>query len=419
MNRLFFIAVTVAFITAAQAQFTDYVYTGASSDPQQWDNEENWIVNGVVNGFPDGGATRVYINEAVTFTSGVPASLSRLYTGDGHVFLGSGLNMLHTSGGHGPILSVGAGGLDCGAGTITTAHGLTLIVYGDLKAGALGSGQGGSYTQYGGVWRIGNFQLGRQLSHTIGAWSFGQETATIQTHAHSERNVVFTGTPVFEDDVRPNWIFSAGQAGSTIYVDLQTNTLKGAQVTFKGGNKYPTSHYCLTNSMPGAKLDINGIVINSTYAPATFLALVDADIVLRGSGTVWDNRSTNNIAFNMRHETTVTFTPVGGSASIDSGSEDRDSTNYDPIDWENNFSFDTIKIDDGCEITLTGNANIGIGGNNALYARRLLGLGDGATVILNGHNIYLLEMPHNIVFDASAGGKVYFPKPRGTVMIVR
>jgi hypothetical protein len=90
----------------------------------------------------------------------------------------------------------------------------------------------------------------------------------------------------------------------------------------------------------------------------------------------------------------------------------------DPIHWQNNFAFDQVFLGEGDTITLVGDANIEGAGTNALYATKMTGLGSGATVKLNGRNVYLLKRPVNVVFDATGGGRVYAPSS-GTILSIR
>ncbi len=147
-----------------------------------------------------------------------------------------------------------------------------------------------------------------------------------------------------------------------------------------------------------------------------YMALTNATVFVRGTGTAWENDSLNNTAFNLRHTTTVTFGSSGGTLSVDTGSKDRNSVARDPADWENNFAFDKIAIAAGATVTLTGDANIEGGGNTALYATSMVGEGAGATVNLNGRNVYLLKNAANITFTGA--GKVY-QQPRGTTLLLR
>lgn len=133
----------------------------------------------------------------------------------------------------------------------------------------------------------------------------------------------------------------------------------------------------------------------------------------------WDNRSTNNTLFNVNAGTTTTFDPTGVVTQfVDTGSRDRSSVSLNPADWQNNFAFDQVVLGEGDTIKLVGDANIEGGGNNALYATRMTGLGAGATVKLNGRNVYLLKRPVNVTFDATGGGRVYSPSS-GTIMTIQ
>ena len=146
---------------------------------------------------------------------------------------------------------------------------------------------------------------------------------------------------------------------------------------------------------------------------AVHVRLLNTTIHIRGDGTAWENTSTNAAAFTMSNNTTVTF---HNSCNLDTGSKDRNSVARDPADWVNNSAFDKIFIAEGATVTLVGDANIEGGGNTALYATSMEGLGTGATVDLNGRNFYLLKSAKNITFIGS--GKVY-QQPKGTVISVR
>ena len=63
---------------------------------------------------------------------------------------------------------------------------------------------------------------------------------------------------------------------------------------------------------------------------------------------------TLNIGLDARANTTITFDPSGGSANLDSGSDDDGGDGLQAADWDDNFAFDVIRIGEGDTITITG-----------------------------------------------------------------
>lgn len=404
------------------AHAADYTWDG-DGDGVSWDDEDNWGGSG----YPSDGLDRAWIMEAATITSGVPSSINQIYTGSGAVAItySGSLSFNGIGGAVGPgRLDVGAGGLAFSNATLTFPHGNSVIaIDGDLTAVATAWGNTGSINQSGGLFYIDTFRLPLAGSIPIKNWQFGGTSpATFASSGTTSATHTFTGTPVFQAGHRPNWSLSSGVNATGNLYDLNGYTILGNTVTLTqvgGLNR----HAYLFDDV-GGTIDANQLVIHNT----SYLNLENTSITLRGSGTIYDNRSINNdgaaqtiggnpytpaYAFDITQNTTVTLAPTGGTADIDTGSFDFGSSLGEGsffLGNEDNFAFDVLEIAEGAVITMVGTANWNGGGTNALYANSLIGLGAGATLDLNGHNVYLLNEPVNMTFTG-AGGVFVVPEP--------
>jgi len=404
-----------------------YYYRGGGTDPNKWDDPNNWTNAAGSAGYPWGtgpeaDAAIIPDGFGPSFNAGtVPAYLQRLQTGNMLVTIPSSLTITYnsTNGWQSGIVSIGTGGLTVNGG----------IGFGNwAEVGFFSAGPVtmtylqmcmATPTQTGGYYNIGTIKLQGNGTGQIRAWAINNATnTTITSYSHNGCNHEWAGNPIL--DGRPNWdLIDAGVTwnASGGKWDLKNHTLYGNRLRIDGGfpgggaaNPYPD--YLVSD---GGTIDVNRIQIalGASGNGRSHVRLSNTAIHIRGDGTAWENNSTNAPAFTMTNNTTVTF---HNSCNLDTGSKDRNSVARDPADWVNNFAFDKIFIAEGATVTLTGNANIEGGGNTALYATSMEGLGTGASVNLNGRNIYLLKKARNITFIGT--GKVY-QQADGTLITIQ
>jgi hypothetical protein len=368
----------------------------------------------------------------------VPGDLQQLFTGNSAVTINNGGTMIFKGTAAGP--RGGTGGLTFTAGINWQNGGGVLSADGNFGAPSVHFDNTGTITQNGGLFDIATFRLPPQNNATtfdFAGFAFAAAKPTVigDVNDNTLPNFTFSGTPVFLAGHRPNWILTCGSATGTDAVwDLNGFTMVGDTIRVLGGGFQVTRYATLKNELgagagPGGVIDANRLEVggfNGITYTAPYLNFVDpVTVTLRGSNTIYNNFSINNdgtgkpAPFTATNSTLI-LDPAAGSASIDTGSKDLNSTDFDPADWDDNFAWDLVKIGDGDTITLTGDANVGAG-NNALYARTMECVGSSGTIDLNGHNVYLLEAPTCVTFDDSGGGAAYWPEvpPSGAVLIVR
>lgn len=394
----------------------NWIGGGNTSD---WYDAANWEDGNV----PKNNAWRATITSSVdlVFTNLGNLTVNRITTaGSGHVTLG--FNQINCNAGTGYTPS---GGLVVGPGGVTmnkfssSNGGGYINAGGNLKIASFGWGNTGSIQQNAGVFEFASFLLPISGNTSIRAWVFTNNTpSTIYWTGYGGGTYQFVGTPTFLNGHRPHWQLGAGYEDGRNWCDLNGFTMLGDEVRITGAGAPSTRWGRLINDDPGGTVDANKLIVGYNNYRRAAVQLANTDVVLRGSGAVYDNRSTNAAAFWMTNAVTVTFDPAAGICDLDSGSEDRDSTDFDPADWADNFAFDLIRVGDGDTITLLGDANLAAG-NNAVYARTIEGLGAGGTVALNGRNVYLLEPPVNVAFDSTGGGAAFWPMPKGTLVVLR
>ncbi len=369
----------------------------------------------------------------------VPSSLQKFTTGDTLVTVNNTSTMTFEGISAGP--SGGTGGLIFTAGISFKNGDAVLVADGNFAATSLGWGNTGSITQNGGLFDVSTFSLPKIGTVNIPAYEFAANKPTVITAGVTPHGTyTLTGTMVFQDGHRPNWTLQSNYStGINSVWNLNGFTMVGNTITIQGGgnplNRYATLRN--TNTVtggPGAHIDANVLSVgNSNYAAPYLDFTTPVTVTLRGNNTIYINYSVNNdgtektVAGEITNwprpfktdTSTFIFDPDGGTASIHTGSEDRNSTDFNPADWKDNFAFDTVRIGDGDTITLIGDANVG-SGKNALYARTIDCVSGTGTINLNGHNIYLLEEPSSsVIFDDSGGGAVYWPIPLGTVILIK
>jgi hypothetical protein len=418
----------MSFSGAAYGVSTNTYWVG-EGDTSNWYDTANWT-NGWV---PDNYTwiANFSNNVAITFTNTGTVTLNQIISrGSAKITLGFTTVNLVAGTGYNPSskLYVGPGGADFGNGTISFGNGGNVLqLHGDADLWALRNNHDNTMDIIqgagAGYFRIKNFNLNGTAGglKPIKAWRFGTNTLTISSFVHTTGIIQFQGQPTFETAAtRPDWSLYSGinEPGGPAILDLNGYTLQGNILSIANGSA-AYRHNCVTNGVAGGTVDVNTLIIGNGQA-MSYVSLSNTAVILRGAGTVYDNRSTNQTYFVMTNNCTVTLNPTGGVCNLDSGSKDRNSVARDPADWANNFAFDKIRIGEGDTVTLTGTANIEGGGNsNAVYATSLIGEGAGATVVLNGHNIYLLKNAENITFDATAGGKVFQKSTQGSIVVIR
>jgi|GEM_PF-2585532 len=420
-------AALAAGVGASSVWAETFYYTGGGTDPNQWNDPNNWTNAAGSPGYPWGtgpeaDAAIIPDGFGPSFNAGsVPTHLQRLQTGNMLVTFPSSLNMTYnsTSGWRSAVVNIGSGGLTVNGGIGFGFNGeVGFFSAGPVTMNFLQMCLA-TPTQSGGYYNIGTIRLQGNGTGQIRAWVFTNATnTTITSNGHMGSNHEWVGNPIF--DGRPNWdLIDAGVTwnASGGKWDLKNYTLYGNQLRIDGGvngggaaNPYPD--YLVSD---GGTIDVNRIQIalGASGNGRSHVRLSNTTVHIRGDSTAWENNSTNAAAFSMTNNTTVTF---HNSCNLDTGSKDRNSVARDPADWVNNFAFDKIFIAEGATVTLTGNANIEGGGNTALYATSMEGLGAGATVDLNGRNIYLLKRAKNITFVGP--GKIY-QEASGTVIVIR
>lgn len=314
-----------------------------------------------------------------------------------------------------------------------TSGTIAIDLYGNWTVGSLSFGQACPIVQHAGLWEIKTeFELPRGVipyEFEITNYQFTNTAAWTIRKRSKSGYVKFSGQPVFWGNI-PNWTLDSSELVGARWdlngFKMEANSI---QIIGSGGTQPNGRHSYLYNRVATGEVETPTLQIGSSGYPLGYLDLQNCTVTLTGAGTIYNNLSLNNAGdplhdgtpagpFDIRQNTVFEFAPAGGTANLNSGSDDRDSQSLDPADWEDNFAFDVIRIAQGAAITLTGGENIGGGTHNALYARRIEGLGSGGTLVLNGRNVYLLEQPQNVTFDVTGGGTVYYP-PRGTIVTVR
>ena len=431
--------------TGAFGALTNFYWTGGGV-VGKWDDQNNWQTGGVTNGFPSSETSFAILSNAtpVAFTSGVPAKLCRLYTGAGRVVIGSTITFYYQPS---PFtyagLWIGSGGVDFGSGTVGFNNdGNTLDTYGDFAAGAFNYGNNCALIQHTGYWRVATFQLPPGQT-TFPAWSFGTGTIAITTHVFHKSPVLFTGQPTYEPGLaRPDWTMTAGYSAAegypNAYIDLNGYTRWANNIKLlENGNNWRYSR--LQNTNVNALIDANTLQVGNSATDGTnnYLNLHNCTVKLQGGGTnyqtVYQNWSCNHDgspftytygtfktnfhvgAFSINDNTTFLFAPTGGTCAVSTGSKDRgwQLLTY----WTNNFAFNIVQVNTGATVRLVGAANIEGGGlTNALYAYRIQGLGPGATIDRNGHNVYTIRSNSGITFTGAGSTFVLYPDEPGLLI---
>lgn len=434
--------------TSHSATIVTFTYTGAGANPNNWADSNNWSsTTGLYPGYrhftgSTGGTDVAVITNSLVpvFTNmvddigGTTMQLNGLTTGTNKVTFTGGIQADrcydNTVAGN---MSIGSGGVEgttirAAAGTYGVA---SCSVAGNVKANDFGSESQAPTITGAPVFDVKNFYIAQSQgsgAYNISSnWSFTNVDANNLTFRSASVSGPYTFTWVSEPNFnggRPNYYINNGQGDGYGTVNVSSSRLLGNVLWLDGWPGPPLSR-CGVMRSSGGVVDLNEIHIGTGNgnAGATWLGLTNASVYIRGTGTVslaaWDNRSTNNVRFNVSTGTTTYFDPAGVATQyIDTGSKDRNSVLLDPVDWQNNFAFDQVVFGTNDTVILVGDANIEGAGTNALYATRLTGLGGGATLKLNGHNVYLLKRPDNVTFDTAGGGRVYFPKS-GTLITIR
>ncbi len=396
----------------------NYIGGGGIKD---WFYPANWE-GGII---PTGNTYQATIatDSDVTFTNGGTALfiINRIITsGSGLVTLNFGTIQPKAGSGYTPsgAFIVGPGG----ARVKNISFGNTgafLETYGNLNADSTRFDEHGFIYQRSGTLAITTFRIanGDNGSRYYTNWSFvNSSNMTLTATWQRAGTIPFHGTPVFADG-RPKWQLVCHDGGH-VYFDLRGHNIyaNAIEITGTGSTNFFSA---LINTNAGGRVDANAITIGTATRQGHYLSCRDFTITLGGSGTVYYNYSTNANLFCLTNNTVLVLCPTGGTASIHTGSQDRGGDGVTAEDWEDNFALDRIQLAEGASITLVGNANIG-SGTNAVYATTLEGLGTGATVVLNNHNVYLKTASLNVFFNTSGGGQVILlKKPVGTVLMIR
>ncbi|OPZ24887.1 MAG: hypothetical protein BWZ02_02703 [Lentisphaerae bacterium ADurb.BinA184] len=351
---------------------------GGGGDGATWTDADNWDLD---SGSP-GAADQAWFTGAATIAAGIPASVNRIITGTGAVSIAAGMSFPYvpspnTAGG----LTVGTGGASF-TGLLSFPNGNAYInAAGNLTCNDLSWGNTATITQTGGQFDINTFRLpGNSGSlFDIQAWQFAaSKPVTIGNPGTPTTNLRFVGTPIFQSGHRPNWTFSSGTT-SGVKVNLNGQTLFGNVLQLEQTSASGRYTY-LTNDAGSATVDVNSVVIG-VGSPESYLDLDNTTVHVRGSGTAWDNRSTANTAFNVTDNTTVN---VHASCNLDTGSR-----NLGTGGFINNFAFGNLTLKSGVKATITGNANLATGENDALYVNGSLALEDGSELAMDSREAYV------------------------------
>jgi len=371
------------------ARALNYTWDG-NGDGVTWSDPLNWTAD---SGYPSSAGDFATINSAASINTGNPI-IGRLYTGAGTVTLTGNIALAQGGGNTQPTCVVGTGGLTM-TGSIAMNNGSdSFSSAGNVAISGSLNMSSGTPTQSAGTWDIGRINLPWGGAGEVQAWNILDGANTVFGHStiKSTGNITWSGTPNISGG-RPDWyLTNAGNASSTIFYDVGAYSLYGdvLQLDTWTGN----SGYCGALRVgSGGQVDVNSMAIGTGRA-GNGLCYVDIDsatVNLRGTGTVYDNRSTNNTLFDMATGTTVI---VHDDSNLDTGSKDRGGDGLDVTDFDNNFAFGNLTVKAGVTATVTGNANIEGGGNTALYVKGALALEDDSTLQLtdltsNRHNAYL------------------------------
>lgn len=389
--------VTLVLGMAALALAADYTYTGGGTDPNKWDDPMNWGGSGYPTGTAGGSNDAAIIPDGFSpsFTAGTVTSyLNVLQTGNGLVTLPAALNMVpRGSPWRSANVVIGTGGLTLTTGGIgfgnngeTGFSSAGPVTMASLQMEAANPTQTGSS-----YWDITTIRLRGIGSGEIRAWDIrdGANT-TITSYGHNGASFTWVGTPVISGG-RPNWDLMYGTGwGATGWGkwDLKSFTLYGNRLQIDSNADAPdrADDYLVAN---GGTIDVNSMRIalggrTNVTLRNSYVALDNATLLIGGTGTVWENDSTNNKRFSLTNNTTVTFNPNGasaGTATIDTGSTDNGVGGF-----ANNFAFGHLVIGAGDTITLTGTANLGAG-NAPLYVNGTLS--GAGTINAATRNVYV------------------------------
>jgi hypothetical protein len=381
---------------AATAWGAAYTYTGLGTNPSNWSDPANWSPS---TGFPSGTGDDVLIPSgtgAISFIN-TPSQLRHFTTGDGSITMPSTLTIYRSSGITGHV-NIGTGGITFTAGGLLSDSngGKVFTSAGTIVSPALHF-YDAQPVQSGGHWDVRNLGLGSGGATAspllVQSWDI-RNAAGMRigqfglSGAHDDQNVTFMATPNITGG-RPNWDFTntSGDGGNNSVINLNGFTLYGDRLRLDG-RRATYGGSILRNTVAGGTLDLNSVQIalgNQAGARDAYLDLANTTVLIQGTGTVWENDSTNNTRFSITANTTVTFNPNGasaGTASIDTGSTDAGAGGF-----ANNFAFGNVVIGAGDTITLIGNDNTASPANNALYVNGTLS--GAGTINANGRNVYV------------------------------
>jgi len=378
------VLVATAVAAAVCVQAINYTWDGGG-DGATWTDADNWDLD---SGSP-GAADQAWFTGAATIAAGIPASVNRIITGTGAVSIAAGMSFPYvpspnTAGG----LTVGTGGASF-TGLLSFPNGNAYInAAGNLTCNDLSWGNTATITQTGGQFDINTFRLpgNNGALFNIAAWTFAaNKPVTMASGGTSTTSYEFTGEPVFQAGYRPNWTFSSGTDTTGIYVDLKGYHMVGNVLTLTGGGSPATRFSYLRNTSGNGVVDMNSVVIaGGSYANCYVGATASPNTLtfdLRGTGTAWENRSTNNTLFDMSANTAVN---VHASCSLDTGSR-----NLGTGGFGDNFAFGNLTLKSGVKATITGTANLATGENDALYVNGSLVLEDGSELAMNSRAAYV------------------------------
>jgi hypothetical protein len=435
------VAAFLSMATTTQAvAITNYFWVGGGN-VESWTDSANWTSAPTGGSYPGWNTVFVGSDRAifpddigpVVFTNMPTVNLNGLQTGNRKITFCSPLYVDRPSDNSvGGVMSIGSGGVEgtsirAAAGTYGVA---SCSVAGNVKADIFGAEASAPVLTGTPVFDVKTFYFAQSQGSGIYGFSTNWNFINVDANKLTFRSASISGPYTLTWLSEPN--FNGGRP--TFYIVNCGDNANGsinvssnrflANVLQLDGWSGSVNRYGIMRAS-GGTVGVNEIHIGygNGNTLRTWVGLTNTAIYIRGTGTValaaWDNRSTNNTLFNVNTGTTTTFDPTGVATQyVDTGSRDRSSVSLNPVDWQNNFAFDQVVLGAGDTIKLVGDANIEGGGTNALYATRMTGLGGGATVKLNGHNVYLLKRPSNVTFDTTGGGRVYGPTS-GTLINIR
>jgi hypothetical protein len=437
-NRLLCTLATVTVLllltTTARAQFTNYTWTGGGNQAD-WTDPANWSSSPAGGTFP-GHNTAFLGNDVaifpdglgpVTFTNTEARQLNGLQTGNRKITFAGSIQADRTSanGGFG-FMTIGSGGVEGTTIRVAGTYGVgSLSVAGNVKANDFGSNWAAPVLSGTPVFDVKNFYLpGDQGGGTYNipsTWNFINVDANgliirHATYVGGSMSYVWTGTPNFNGG-RPSYYFNMA-SGEGIPYDVGPYTLVGNVLQLDGWPGGVTRYPILKCN--GGTVDLNEIHIAYGFGGSLMTCVKltnNATIYIRGTNTTvalpaWDNRSTNNAAFDVRTKSTIAFDTAGAVRTqyVATGSSDLGGTQL--TSWNNNFAFDVVKVGTNTTVMLTGSANIG-GGVTALYATRIIGLGPGATINRNGRKVYTIRSNSGVTFTGAGSTTVLYPDEPG------